>query len=379
MLDKLKERIEIGKSLKYKDIKSDEPSLLHWIDRNGGIANNLIKLGYSESDIEGKFKIILRNKMLTKEEVIERLKILEKENKLTTGQIRTYFGEARLEVALKKMYGNVSKGIELLGFEKSNKKYSTKDKIMNVVYQYKDKDEDLTYANIIKVNPALVSAVRVRFKQSWNDFMLSEFEDFKPIQRKLGREKLKEIGLEIYNQYGKINPGTIKSVDQSVEAQIRYYWDSFDDYYKELGFNPEDILYNGSQLKFFGFKFERKVNDLFKELKLNYKYNKGVGKLRPDFMFPRNVLVDAKLSSWTAFLDNTITKYAPISNKIIILYLRGRKIEKVPDNVEMVQIDELYDFLWGEGLYDFVDYFENLKLEIENLESVTTKRENPSV
>jgi hypothetical protein len=80
----------------------------------------------------------------------------------------------------------------------------------------------------------------------------------------------------------------------------------------------------------YGKLFERVVNELLIDLKINYKkvYNQ---KLNPDYVLKNKVWMDAKLSRWTITQSSckTLEKYEPHCNLLSIIYLRGEVMDKM--------------------------------------------------
>jgi ribosomal protein L17 len=80
----------------------------------------------------------------------------------------------------------------------------------------------------------------------------------------------------------------------------------------------------------YGKIFERLVDELLVDLKINYKkgYNKEI---RPDYVLNNNIWMDAKLSRWTITQHSckTVEKYESYCNLLNIVYLRGEKLDKM--------------------------------------------------
>lgn len=143
-----------------------------------------------------------------------------------------------------------------------------------------------------------------------------------------------------------------------------------------MGINPSDCM-DESKQTIKGFMFEKVFKEVLELLGLEFKYNKYFDKtIRLDFQLNNDVWIDCKLISWTKTIEETIEKYTPNCNKLIIVFLRGNKKhlkQYENEKVEFRKIDCYYPFLNQINRQDLIEEFNSI-LNNEFLESVTTKR-----
>ncbi len=74
--------------------------------------------------------------------------------------------------------------------------------------------------------------------------------------------------------------------------------------------------------KFAGYAFEELVGELFTEIGMDIAKQQRFGDCIPDFV-SGNTWYDAKLSEWTVHTSDTIKKYEPKCDRLVIVFLRG--------------------------------------------------------
>lgn len=120
ILKGFEDRIKNNKSIKYNDIKKDDPTLLHAIDKYYPLHEICKDLGISEEDLVNKFGLTrnVYSRTLSEQEIIERLEYLDSKGRLTTSAMRTEFNDLRLEISIKRIYGSVENCFEKLSFKR---------------------------------------------------------------------------------------------------------------------------------------------------------------------------------------------------------------------------------------------------------------------
>lgn len=113
---------------------------------------------------------------------------------------------------------------------------------------------------------------------------------------------------------------------------------------KEFGYEKY-IEPHPSQLIQAGREFEEVFKEMLEIVGVDFKHNKGLGNLRPDFQLDNGLIIDAKLSSWTPSIQSTIDKYHEKCDKLVIVYLRGEEdileYYNLYDNTSIISVQEV--------------------------------------
>lgn len=120
ILEKFRLRIVNNESIKYKDIKTEDPSLLYEIDRYYPMNEILRDLNIHEEDYVNTYGLSrnVNSRTLSEKEIVKRLDHLKSMGRLTTSAMRTEFTDLRLETSIKKIYGSVEECFSVLGYER---------------------------------------------------------------------------------------------------------------------------------------------------------------------------------------------------------------------------------------------------------------------
>lgn len=278
----------------------------------------------------------------------------------------------RIETSIKKIYGSVNNCLNYFGLER-DRKVVTIEGLVSEVLSYKEKGIDISYSNMIKINPQLVSNASNKYK-SWNKFLESNNITYSPKRQSFKKETVKARLDAIYKEYGELSYPLIKKVDSSLLFYAHQKYGNIEDFYIEMGYDPKDWMDYDTQVGK-GRKFELIFKDILTALSIEHIHNKQFIKgIRPDFQLKDNVWVDCKLSSWTSSTKSTVTRYTPYCDKLIIVYLRGKKrklYEYADYNVEFRKIDEYYPLLEKINRQDLISEIVNI---LNTSESVTTER-----
>lgn len=144
---------------------------------------------------------------------------------------------------------------------------------------------------------------------------------------------------------------------------------SYENALTAIGEDIRDHIYDMNRDSYLGKSFERELYSAFKALGLNYRYQKRLanGSIMPDFWDEENAtFIDAKLSSWSVFQSDTIGKYMPHCEKLVIVYLRGREIEHDIPNLELRHVSYYFPTLIRTGNRSIVDRIERVLHEAES-------------
>ena len=137
-----------------------------------------------------------------------------------------------------------------------------------------------------------------------------------------------------------------------------------------------NMKYIGKELWSYGLQFEELAKEAIELFFENVSYNKRIDNLRPDFVISDGVWIDAKLSSFAYFTDETVQKYTARDEckELWLLYLRGHKFNHGKEDVKLISIEEWYEDLIKLGRQDLVDKFDVLRERVYEKEKIDGKR-----
>ena len=374
------ERINNDKPITYKLLKEEDSSLLYAIERHfGSISKLCAEIGISESEMISKygFSRNINKRTLNESEIKERLLLLKSKGKLTTNAMRTEFDDLRLEQSIKKLYGSVQNGLDYFGLTRDSRRV-TKDGIVEKIKLYSSQGIDMIYSNMVNVDSALVSNATKKFKKGWHELLLELNIPFDAKRKAYSKESIQSRLNSLYEEFGEMNYSLIKKHDSSILFYAHSNYKSIENFYLDMGFDPIECMdYDTQKIK--GRQFELVFLEMLEAFNIEFKHNRHYNSdIRPDFQLDENIWIDCKLSSWTQTIKQTIEKYTPHCEKLIIVYLRGNKrklYEYENYNVEFRKIDYYYPSLIKINRQDLINKFNNILNNTS--ESVTTERLMP--
>lgn len=374
LLRLLNQRIENNKPIKYSVFRKEDNALLSRIEKEfGSLSKACLELGISREDLVKKygFQSQVFGKSLSEEEIIERLNYLKSINKISTSAMRTEFDDLRLESSIKSKYGSVSKGLELLGYKRTTKRY-TKKSIQKQIDDMSDKGISLSYSSVNKIDPSLVGAVKRLFGVSWNIYLSQIGLHEHKIRKDYNKDEIQGRLQKILKEHGNLQQETVRKYDSGLCKYASTICGGYENMIKIFGLEKYWSPHSNINISK-GKMLELLMKEYLDEMNIDYKYNKVIGNqrtkgcIRPDFNLGEKV-IDCKLSAWTPSIEDTINKYSKHFSEITIVYLRGNQntTKKFSDIATFINFKELIATL----PQDRIKYFsekadEILKLQIE--------------
>ncbi|WP_374989139.1 phage integrase SAM-like domain-containing protein [Priestia megaterium] len=147
-------------------------------------------------------------------------------------------------------------------------------------------------------------------------------------------------------------------------------------------YNMEDKFANmkhlGKELWSYGLQFEELAKEAIELLFNEVSYNKWIDNVRPDFIINEDIWIDAKLSPFAYFTDDTVKKYTARKEcrELWLLYLRGHKFNHGNEDIKLISIEEWYNSLIKLGRADLVEKFDDLRDTVYEKEKTEGKRIN---
>lgn len=349
----LNERIMNEQGITYPILKKEDKKLLYAIERHiGSITKACEELGISEEKMISKYGFTrnINKRLLTEDEILDRLLFLKSIGMLKTSAMRTEFDDLRLEVSIKKIYGSVEKCLRYHNLERDTI-VITKKKILEKITDYSSKNIDMCYSNMIVYDSKLVHNATNKFKKSWHKILSDEGIPFVPKRIPYSKKSISDRLNDLFLDYGELNYSLLKLKDPSLLYYSYKNYDRLEDFFKDMGYDENQYSCREEGSISMGFEFEIVFKEILEALNIKHKYNKYYNSnIRPDFQLEDNTWIDCKLSSWTNSIDETIKKYSPYCENIIIVFLRGQ--ENCDKGV--ISIDRYYKRLKEIGREDLV-------------------------
>lgn len=279
----------------------------------------------------------------TDEEIANEIRLLETSGKkLTSNSLRTS-GYRSLVESVKRRYGSWNKGLREMGIDvlyETPTLHKTPEQMVEEVRSALSRGVKPTHDDLSK---------EIRGFSRWLRKLFGSLEELKKqvgicsITHKPkkdvsepGRtyhanlsvtEGFKREILRLYYVGCPLNYTAIKKRRGHLLEAANTLYGSWRKALEKCGFNYEDISVNGNTLAECGTDFERVLGDLLKESGVDFeKYSHA--KLNPDFVLSDGRWIDAKLSEWTD-ASETIKRYLPECESLMIVYLRGAKTERL--------------------------------------------------
>jgi|GEM_PF-6450000 len=149
---------------------------------------------------------------------------------------------------------------------------------------------------------------------------------------KWSKHKIKQYIRKRYDNGLSLSSASVQGEFRQLhEAAIKYYGSWEQTINAILNIDYDEIREDIDLMKYYGLKFEKLLGDIIKEVSGDFV--KGYNQyLKPDFVIG-STWIDAKLSHWTASIPETIEKYEPFCDYLMIIFLRGnRTLDKMVTN-----------------------------------------------
>lgn len=255
--------------------------------------------------------------------------------------------------------------------EIAGKQRWTNEKVIEEFKKFESEGYGINVKSVAKHRRDLFEQILSRFG-SYQEFVEKLGYDYKEIRkfREWKREEVVEALVSRYNEGQSMHSldliNEFRALYKACIARFGSYREALEcaglNYYEQVG----DMYVSSA----FGNKFERLLANMFEDLDKGYiRHSREVDGIVPDFFDKQNnAFIDAKLSSWTVFNSETIEKYLPHCSKLVIVYLRGKQIQREIDGVELRHVSHYFEELRKHHLEDYIEKFDNLMRELESTE-----------
>lgn len=283
---------------------------------------------------------------------------------LQARKLRDY--DVRLYGAICYHYGSYKKFIESFGInynELADKRRWTDAEVIEEFRKYEESGRELNAKSLSEYSEALYIQIATRFG-SYEEFLTLQGYDYQEITKKRTwseSDVIRALQDRVKNEESLI-AGIIADEHFALYRASTTVFGSYRNAIEAAGLNYDECVNDFGECSYYGREFENKLAEMFEALGHTYaRHYRGFDAIIPDFYDEAtNIIYDAKLSSWTVFNSDTIEKYTPHCSKLVIVYLRGAKIKRNIDGMEMRHVSYYYDELMEKGLTHFIEYFDDL-------------------
>lgn len=287
---------------------------------------------------------------------------------ITMGVIKR--DDTPLRGAIEKYYGGIRNALIAAGF--------VPEDIQKLTYWNKEKiklkflsviTEVSSISELSRKHKSLEHAVRKHYG-TYENLCADIGIDVSVVKRQVRewrKEDLLKVLIEMRDEGLLLNITNVKSRFPSVHEVAVRCFGSYENALNEIGESLGDHICEMKYDSYIGKSFERILSEMFLALGYTYLYQKRLlnGTIMPDFIDERtNFFIDAKLSSWTVFHSDTLNKYTPHCDRLIVVYLRGSDIAHDVDKLELRHVSFYYDELRINGLERFIQLFSNLEARL---------------
>lgn len=367
MIKKLRELVSSGENIRPSVLRKSYPGIYIWGRKIFGSIEEL----YRESGIDPN-RIGLPRKW-TKERVIEEILKRAKEGRsLDFNTIR--IEDSGLLSTATRIFKNWFAALDAAGIDstrirkKTINGYWTESLIIDGISKMAARGEQLSSGYAQKTHSDLYGGAMKRFG-SWGAAVEKSGFDYDSIRKKhkdYSKEELLDLLKELRKDGVSIAFTTVRRINPSIPQSIINRFGSYRKGIESMGLNYDDIRKDGLRECFKGIVFEKYAKRVFESIGWKLRYNKlhkfKEGDCKPDFVDPTDgTWIDAKLDSFCWGVEETIEKYLTHCDKVLIVFLKGKK-RIWPDNrVDFIPISDFYMELRGKKEEDIITDLENLR------------------
>ena len=351
MIDKIKELNSKEENIRPNVLRKSYPGIYIWGRK---IFGNIEEL-YREAGIDPD-RIGLPKKW-TRERIIEEIQKRAKEGRsLEFNSIRTE--DSRLLSGAIRIFKSWFTAIDAAGIDstKIRKKamngYWTETLIIDEIKKMVARGEQLSSSYAQKMHSDIYGGASKVF-DSWGAAVEKSGFNYESIRMKhkdYSKEELQDFLKRLRKDDISIAFTTVRKINPSIVNSIIHRFGSYKKGIESIGLNYEDIRKDGLRECFKGVVFERYAKEVFELIGWRLKYNKlhkfKEGDCKPDFVDSSDgTWIDAKLDSNCWGVEETIEKYLDHCDRILIVFLKGKKRLWSDDRVDFIPISDFYEEL----------------------------------
>jgi len=368
MVSKLRELYLQGENIRPAILRKSYPGIYIWGRRLFGSVEGL----YRESGIDPD-SIGLPRKW-TREGVVQEIRKRVEEGKgIELNTIRTE--DSALLSTATRIFKNWFVALDAAGFDsaKMRKKavngYWTESLITARIKEMAARGELLSSHYAQKMHSDVYGGAQ-KIYGSWGTAVEKSGFDYAAIRKKHGdysKEELMDFLVKLRKDGVQLAFTTVRRINPSMTNSIIKIFGSYRKGVESIGLNYDDVRKDGLRECYKGVVFERYAKRVFEKIGWKLRYNKlhrfKEGDCKPDFVDSMDgTWIDAKLDSFSWGVEETIEKYLNHCNRVMIVFLKGKKRIWPENGVDFVPISDFYMGLRGyEEGEELISNLENLK------------------
>jgi hypothetical protein len=366
LLQWLRSRLDLGLPLNWTSVRMDNPTLAKTTREKFGTYRKAIeelRLDYNKVNLDR----LRGRKQWTPSAVIDELK-----SYITHTQTLDNLSSANqpLYHACPKYFGSLKNAVTEAGFDYEELRSTqvwTDNKILSALKDYIQKYRTLD--NIQKLDKALNSASVAYFGSLRKAVTQAGFDYESLLSRKFWTKDRIIANIRQLHSLGEdLSLSTAQTRHRPlVQAAIeKRYFGSWKKAVSASGFDYDKIRKNWFLETFKGDRFEEYVLKVLRILGRNVRHHRRFKfeyeTCVPDFYdLDNGDWIDAKLNSWGPGVDWTTDRYLRYTNRITIIYLRGKTREWKDESVQFIPISALFRELDYRGAGNLIEDIKMLK------------------
>ena len=246
--------------------------------------------------------------------------------------------------------------------------YWSKEKVVEEIVRLFNEGEDLSVSSIHNKFNTLLSAGS-RYFGTWESAIYASGFDYENIRKVTFWDKGKIVNeiirLKKLDEDLSVNAMQHNHNDLLQAASANRNFGSWKAAIEAAGFDYREIRKDSVIESYKGMIFEKYLEEMFsflgRMLEVQKTFSFEHDKCRVDFYDPlEEEWIEAKLTSYTPSIRTSIQKYSKYSQKLTIIYLRGKSRKWKNPRVSFVSVKSYYDELKRLGVDDLVVRFQHL-------------------
>ena len=372
--DKIIEEIvrldKIGEDLHLRAIKKNFLPLEHGAYRTFGSWHAACEAAKISPE---KYRTHFNKGYYTKEKIIELILELKKKNQNLLGSA-VQKSNSSLFAAATTRFGTWYDALRAAGISPDEyrnqafKGYWTEDRIISEIKSIASRGESLAYSYVELHYGSLTSAASKRFG-NWEQAVKKagfNYDSYRKQHKRYTKEDLLNFLASLRTKDIPLDWSTVRDTNGSIAMAIIKRFGTYEKGIEAMGLDYQDIRRDGLRESYKGRVFELYAKEAFEiigwelEFKRVFRFKKE--KCIPDFYDAKTKLwIDVKLDSWGWNIERSISKYSQYSERIAIIYLKGKPRIWPGETIEFIPIGNYYDILRENDAEDLIRDFEKLK------------------
>lgn len=312
----------------------------------------------------------------TKEKIIEELRRLDALGKdLSSLSMRTEKIGNALNMATSRVFGGHYKALEAAGidvskYQKFRRGYWSKEKVIELLHEYVTKYGNL---DLMQKRDLNLSAACYREFGGLKKAVLAANLDYRSLvsKKQWTREEIIREIKQLRQMEEDLSSSTVASHYPDLAGAAATHFGSWGNAVHEAGFDYDKIRKDRFFESFKGGEFEKCVRKTLHILEWNVEYQRNFKFddffFEPDF-FDRDTgaWIDAKLDAGGHGVHITIQRYLPFTDKLVIIYLKGKPRKRDSKYAEFIPIKDFYTQLRERGQEELIRRIELLRKGISD-------------